>query len=47
MQNPPTNLPRRAGGDEARGIAVWMVLYAVFMVALFALGGGTGALPGQ
>ena len=31
--------------DGTAGVLVWFVLYAAFIVALFALQGGTGAIP--
>ena len=46
MRHTTTHSSREAPHDDgAAGFVVWIVLYAVFMVALLALQGGTGAIP--
>lgn len=46
MHNPSKVASRQqVATDDAGGIVLWMVVYAVFMVALFALPGASGVLP--
>ena len=46
MRHTTTQSSRGASHDEgAAGFVVWIVLFAVFMVVLLAVQGGTGAIP--